>query len=171
MSKEMSIFNHFMRLENWAQTGLWATLTWLQAGAHYLLWQKRCTFFSSRMEPHWGEVQMSAVLQSELSASVLRWGSTRSQVAFQRASFCQSHQSRVQRLPETGQVWLSSCYWLLFFFFALSRFKLGSFSRLPAVRGQTVQNHTPKHSRTHWGSQLQTVVCHLMAIEGHVKSN
>lgn len=46
--------------------------------------------------------------------SVLRWGPTSSQQVFQRARLCQTSRSRVHSLPETGAVWLSSCYWLLF---------------------------------------------------------
>lgn len=97
--------------------------------------------------------------------SVLRWGPSSSQQVFQRARLCQTSRSRVHSLPETGAVWLSSCYWLLFLWragFCQVNFFF-SFPLLPAVRTQTVQNCTRKHSRPSRCLQHQIVICHPVA--------
>lgn len=96
--------------------------------------------------------------------SVLRWGPSSSQQVFQRARLCQTSRSRVHSLPETGAVWLSSCYWLLFLWRAgFCQVNFFSFPLLPAVRTQTVQNCTRKHSRPSRCLQHQIVICHPVA--------
>lgn len=101
---------------------LYVALTWLEAGAQYFLWQilaELGTFFLTQLDKRRNLIQMRYKWvwynRANWEFSVLRWGPTCSQPVFQQASLCQTRQSRVPRLPETRLVWLSSCYWLLFF--------------------------------------------------------
>lgn len=112
-----------MCLEKQAQdnSNLYVAVTWLEAGSRYFLWQTIAVcrhIFSTQLNKRRNLIQMRYKWVwcngANWEFSVLRWGPTCSQPVFQRASLCQTRQSRVHSLPETRAVWLSSCYWLLF---------------------------------------------------------
>lgn len=106
-------------------SNLYVALTQPEAGAQYFLWQMIAAlgtffffFFFTSLNKRRNLIQMRYKWvwynRANREFSELRWGPTCSQPVFQRASLCQTRQSRVHSLPETRAVWLSSCYWLLF---------------------------------------------------------
>lgn len=125
------IFNHIICHKKWAENNSNLYVTWSQAeaGALYFLWPFSAvfgTFYSpswiqEQTSFRWGTNECGETGPTE--SSLCRGGGrpAASQPVSQRARLCQTRQSRVHSLPETRAVWLSSCYWLLFFSLLLSR--------------------------------------------------